>query len=406
MTYRTKIEILAEQILEKLPEVGAWQRKFLLHLFVLWLSIRGRHNFVNLARYGDYTEYTYRKHFDKVFDFLAFNRHLVIQYTSPDRIIAFDPSFLPKSGKHTDGHGYFWSGSAGRELLGLEISGISAVDLRDKTALHLEAVQTIKDKSETLLDYYSAIIVDRNEALLAISKYLVADAYFSRNPFVTNVVEAGFELVSRLKKNTYMRYLYNGPRKKGRGRPKKFDGKINPLKLNMNIFTPCAQADDGSWLAYEGVVNIRAWKRKAKVVIIHDFDKISGKIKGYRIYVCTDIQMSGGEVIHMYQSRYQQEFIFRDSKQETGMEHCQARSWKKIHFHVNMAMTVVSLAKIAHHLDLPIEQRNAFSIADIRTQYVNQYNVKRIFSTCGFSLHDINIKKMWTQLTNFGKRAA
>ncbi|VAW86339.1 hypothetical protein MNBD_GAMMA16-848 [hydrothermal vent metagenome] len=406
MTYRTKIEILAEQILEKLPSVGAWQRNFLLHLFVLWLSIRGRHNFINLARYGNYTEYTFRKHFDKAFDFLAFNRHLVMQYTSADRIIAFDPSFLPKSGKHTVGRGYYWSGCAGKELLGLEISGISAVDLKDKTALHLEAIQTIKDKTQTLLDYYSDIIVSRSKELLPISKYLVADAYFSRNPFVDKVVEVGFEFTSRLRKNTYMRYLYNGPKKKGRGRPTKFDGKINPMELRTDIFTPCAQADDGSWLAYEAVVNVRAWKRNVKVVIIHDLDAVSGKIKGYRIYGCTDIQMNGGEVIHMYQSRFQQEFIFRDTKQEAGLEHCQARSWKKIHFHVNMALTVVSLAKVAHHLDLPQEQRNAFSIADIKTQYVNQYNVKRIFSTCGFSLHDRNIKKLWTKLTNFGKRAA
>ena len=203
-----------------------------------------------------------------------------------------------------------------------------------------------------------------------------------------------------------MRYLYNGEKKKGRGRHSKFDGKVNPLKLRTDIFTPCAQADDGSRIAYEAVVNIRAWKRSVKVVVVYDLDGVNGKIKGCRIYVSTDIQLSGGEVIHMYQARYQQEFIFRDSRQEAGLEHCQARSSKKIHFHVNTAMTVVSLAKVAHHLDIPVERRSAFSIAGLRTQYVNQYNVKRIFSTCGFSLQDINIKKMWTQLTNFGKLTA
>lgn len=101
MTYRTKIEILAEQILSKLPGVGAWQRKFLCHLFVLWFCIRGRHNFANLARQGNYSAYTFRKHFDRSFDFLAFNKHLADKRMSPHRIIAFDPSYMPKSGKHT-----------------------------------------------------------------------------------------------------------------------------------------------------------------------------------------------------------------------------------------------------------------------------------------------------------------
>jgi hypothetical protein len=216
VTYPTKIEILARQILEKLPGVGAWQRKFLIHLFVLWLSIRGRHNFVNLARYGKYLEYTYRKHFARPFDFLAFNTILVEEHLSADRIIAFDPSYLEKSGKHTDGVGYHYSGCAGREKWGLEISGLSAVDLTNKTALHLEAVQTVfKEADESLLDYYADIIAGRREQLGAISKHLVADAFFSRNSFVERIAQAGFNLVTRLKKNAYLRYLYHGPEDRG-----------------------------------------------------------------------------------------------------------------------------------------------------------------------------------------------
>jgi hypothetical protein len=66
-----------------------------------------------------------------------------------------------------DGVGYFWSGCAGREKRGLEISGIGIVDLADKTALHLEAVQTVfKDKNETLLDYYGDILEARAKKLL------------------------------------------------------------------------------------------------------------------------------------------------------------------------------------------------------------------------------------------------
>lgn len=406
MTHRTKIEILAGQILRKLPAVGAWQRKFLCHLFVLWFSIRGRHNFANLARQSTYTAYTMRKHFDRCFDFLAFNKELIGGQLSAHRMIAFDPSYLPKSGKKTDGVGYYWSGCAGREKRGLEISGISVIDLVDKTALHLEAVQTVfKDSSESLLDYYGDILEARAKRLLPISKHLGVDAYFSRNPFVTRMVSAGFEIVSRLKKNTYMRYLYTGPKRKGRGAPKKYDGQVKPMELRQDIFTPCATADDGSWIAYEAVVHIRSWKRKAKVVIIHDLDD-QGQVKSYRILVSTDLHLSGGDIIHLYQCRFQQEFLFRDTKQEAGLEHCQAYGWQRIYFHVNMALSAVSLAKVAHHLDQPIEDRRAFSIADIRTRYTNEYQTKRIFSICGFDLQQAKIKKLWDKINNFGKRAA
>jgi len=56
--------------------------------------------------------------------------------------VAFDPSFIHNSGKHTPGIGYFWSGCAGRALLGIEILGLSVIDADTKLSFHLEAVQT------------------------------------------------------------------------------------------------------------------------------------------------------------------------------------------------------------------------------------------------------------------------
>lgn len=228
MTCPTKIEILAEQMLLKLPRVSAWRRRFMLHLFGLWLGLRGRYNFLNLARQGNYGEYTYRKHFQKSFDFLTFNIHLMDQYLSQDRIIAFDPSYVHKSGKHTPGVGYFHSGCAGGRRWGLEFSGLAVVDLEDKTALHLEAVQTVeKADEESLLDYYTSIIQLRAAQLAQVSNYLVADAYFSRDPFVSRVTTAGFELVTRQRHDVRLRYFYQGPYS-GKGRPKTYDGKVAP----------------------------------------------------------------------------------------------------------------------------------------------------------------------------------
>ena len=142
MTRLTKVATLAASILRQMPGIGQWQIKFLLLLFPLWLSIRGRHNFANLARYGGYREGAFRDNFAKSFDWLTFNRLLCQQTLGPDLIIGFDPSYLPKSGKFTEGQGEYWSGCAGQVRPGLEISGIAAVDLQSNTALHLAAFQT------------------------------------------------------------------------------------------------------------------------------------------------------------------------------------------------------------------------------------------------------------------------
>ena len=70
---------------------------------------------------------------------------------------------------------------------------------------------------------------------------MVADAWFAKQNFIHPVMEAGFEVISRFRADADMKYLYQGPQK-GRGRPKKFDGKVNPTQLNMDHF----QAVDNS----------------------------------------------------------------------------------------------------------------------------------------------------------------
>ena len=100
------IETLTDTILNQMPKMPKRSRIFFSHL----VSLQGRFNFVNLARYGIFNEATYRYHFAKAFNFMTFNQHLIADHCSADRVIAFDPSYLPKSGKHTAGLGYFGRG--------------------------------------------------------------------------------------------------------------------------------------------------------------------------------------------------------------------------------------------------------------------------------------------------------
>lgn len=71
-----------------------------------------RVNFLQLGRYGQLGEQTYRNQFEERFPFREFNIELVKQHGSGQTILAFDPSYISKSGKHTPGPGYFWSGCA------------------------------------------------------------------------------------------------------------------------------------------------------------------------------------------------------------------------------------------------------------------------------------------------------
>jgi hypothetical protein len=108
------IKTLTLQILEKMSNISKWQAIFLVTNFELQLQLRGRHNFLNMSRYGVYNESTYRENYGRDFDFKKFNVELIKMSCEDELTVAFDPSYISKSGKHTPGTGYFWSGCAGQ----------------------------------------------------------------------------------------------------------------------------------------------------------------------------------------------------------------------------------------------------------------------------------------------------
>src|SRR3546814_20264914 len=67
-------------VLYKISNLNTWRRSFLLEIFTQFLSIKGRINFLQLARHGKYSELRYRQQFEKRFDVLEFNKPLVSEH--------------------------------------------------------------------------------------------------------------------------------------------------------------------------------------------------------------------------------------------------------------------------------------------------------------------------------------
>ncbi|MDM8539630.1 hypothetical protein QUF90_00945 [Desulfococcaceae bacterium HSG9] len=89
---------------------------------------------MNMSRMGKYSEKSYRLHFERPFDFSAFNRSSAEQCCSGHRIIAGDCGYISKSGKKTPHPAWFWNGCASKALNGLEISSLAVVDVDNNTA--------------------------------------------------------------------------------------------------------------------------------------------------------------------------------------------------------------------------------------------------------------------------------
>lgn len=391
-----------KNILDKMSKINKWQYDFVTEVLILFMSIKGRVNFLQLGRYSDFGEQHFRNQFEKEFNFLNFNIDLSLEHASDDKILAFDPSYVSKSGKKTPGVGYFWSGCAGKAKWGLEVGGIGVLDLYNHTSLHLEAVQTPSDLNDmSLLDHYAEMLILRKEQLLRISKYIAVDAYFSKESFVRKMDLAGFETISRLRNDANLRYLYKGEQSKGRGRSKQYDGKIYYSQLNVQHLNSIEKTDDSE--IYQAVVNSIAMKRNINLVIVRT--KKCGKW-GHNLYFATDLNLSAIDVLRYYRSRFQIEFTYRDGKQHTAMNNCQARSENKIHFHINASLTAVNIAKVTHWFSIAKSKRMVFSMSDVKTLYHNQLLTDRFLDKFGINPNTKKNKEKIRQLNKLGLIAA
>lgn len=391
-----------KKVLDKMPQINKWQYYFILEVHLLFLSIKGKLNFLQLGRYSNHTEQHFRNQFEKSFDHLSFNKELILENGSGHYTIAFDPSYISKSGKSTSGVGWYWSGVAGRTKWGLEIGGLAIIDIDNHTGFHLDAVQTPNTlESKTLLEHYANLIIERKEQLQQISNYIVADAYFSKEPFVSAMNSNGFDVISRLRTDASMQYLFTGKQRQGRGRPREFDGKVYCNNLNMNHFTLLEQSKDHRIL--HAKVHAKALKKLINLVIV--YTKRKGKWS-YKLYFSTNLELDPIVLLDYYRKRFQIEFIYRDAKQFAGLHDCQARSENKLYFHFNTSLTTINIAKVTHWLSIPKIIRPPFSMANIKTMYHNELLLNRFIDVFGISPNKLKNNNRIKELITYGTIAA
>lgn len=410
---------LIKSILGKMSGLNKSRNKFMVHVLGLYLSIKGRINFLQMARYGTYRESSYRNNFAKDFDFEAFNKVNIEQHTSLERIVVFDPSYISKSGKHTYGTGKFWSGCAQKVSWGLEIGELAIVDIANQTALHYYCEQTpskhaLQQKGWNVIDHYAHLLTGRMDKLTQLASHLVVDGYFAKVSFFDKVLagQQPLPLITKLRNDAALYYLYQGPPTGKPGRPKFYDGKVDWKALrpeHWNLYE--AKPEDSSTTRWEhtkifsAIVYSKSLQRKLKVVCLQKRNK-EAVWKIDKVYASTDLGLAAEKIIQYYQLRFQAEFPFRDAKQYVGLNHCQARDKDKLHFHFNACLTAVSIAKTTHWLALPKEQRGAFSIADVKTWYYNELILDHFLSIFQIDPEMAKNNPHLQQLLTFGAIAA
>ena len=407
--------------LDALRATGAKLRKNFQEVFIeimfLFVSVR-KVNFTQMGKYGKHCEQTYRNNFTKDVDWVAYNTDLTRKvFANPSDLlaIAVDQSHITKSGKCTWGVGRFWSGCDQSVMPGLEITGIGVVNATRRECMALRAVQTPDKhwlaenlgkggKKADLHDWYIKAVKDHARQLLAITDILVADALYSTEKIVTAMVALGFVMVSRLRKDTVLRYVYAGPKTGKRGAPKKYEGRIDPMNPDLGrmerVDGLCGD-EEGEY--YTLVANVKCLKRNVRLVIWYPkgLAGVSEKGGGYKLFFSTDTQMDAGKCVAVYKSRFQLEFVFRDGNQFTGLEDCQARSKEKLDFAFNASLAAINTAKAAI-----MEMGEDLSIGEYTALMHSTLIYQRIMCVSGIKPDPAINRRVMNELFMLAKNAA
>jgi len=102
----------------------------------------------------------------------------------------------------------------------------------------------------------------------------------------------------------------------------------------------------------------------------------------------------------------QTEFIFRDAKQFTGLEDCQARDAQKLAFHFNASLTALNLAKLEALQQHSGQAPFVFSMASVKRRALNQHLLERFICNLDLDPSQIKSHPNYSSLCNYGIIAA
>lgn len=389
------------QILEGLKGLSKPQVKFLTILFKTIFICQSQINFSSLARHSGLSERTFRRQFRKEVDFIEINEAIIEKVKGQIKAFAMDAAFIKKSGKKTFGLDKFWNGCAARSEKGLEASIISLVDFEKNVSFALTVDQTepnlsIKETDEparTRMDFYADQLARTAEVIANHTKVGLFDGFYAKKKLVDCVCGLGFAMISRLRLDARTLYVYEGKRTGRRGRPKKYDGKVDYTDLSR--FTKqVIEINSQQIELYGQVVWSMSLKRKIKLVVV--------KYKKRQVNLfSTDLKMDMEEVFRLYRSRFTIEFLIRDAKQSAGLQDCQARDNKALEFHWNASLTTVNFGRGMAQEQTQEKEQKAFSMKSLKQRFFNENLLERFISKLELEQTLEKYEKVLTELSNY-----
>jgi len=373
------------------PDLSKTELRRLSRIAQAMLSMSGRVTMLGLSRWagkgGSYR--TVQRFFNAVISWpnvfcKFFMRHLYLPGT--EYFLVGDESVVTKSGKETHGSDYFFSGLLNKVVKGVAIFSLSLVSVEERRSYPLRVRQVIRseaekvtakerkqkrakkdkaapkkklgrpkgsrnrDKIQVELTPELKRIQDmvRNQltllqALITV-RYLVLDGHFGNNNALQMTLQCGLHLISKLRYDAALSFIYEGEKKR-KGPRKKYGQKINYRNIPDQYLVEKSIKDGIETCIYQAQMLHHEFAQVLNVVIITKTNLRTGAFANVNLFT-SDLELSYEKIIDFYSLRFQIEFNFRDAKQYWGLEDFMNIKELPVTNAINLSLFMVNLSKV------------------------------------------------------------
>lgn len=224
---------------------------------------------------------------------------------------------------------------------------------------------------------------------------VVADAYFSKAPFIQPLRDRKIHVISQMRKDAVG---WDDPVYGGRGRPPKHGEKWKLATLldhfQPEVISAFLYGKTVQLVVVLRDVFLRDVRRKVRVVVVEG-------IKEPLIFLCTDLSLSASQIIEIYGARFSIECSLRTLKRDLGLKDYQCTTFQAILRFVHLACTALCLFRLillkedAHSMEIDTKTKRftkegQLSLSTLRRRF-QAFAFKRILFSK--SAQDADLKK-------------
>ena len=271
-----------------------------------------------------------------------------------------DESVVTKSGKQTHGLDYFFSGLLSKTVKGIAIFALSLVSVEERRSYPLQVEQVVRSEAEKAaakarqkkrqakkksaskkkpgrpkgsknrdktqveltpeLKRIQRMVKKQLVALrnLVTVRYLALDGHFGNNNALQMARQCGLQLISKLRNDAALYFIYDGKQKR-KGPRKKYGQKINYQRIPEKYLVEQSTQGDLCTRIYQAEMLHPDFAQTLNVVIITKTNLKTGAFANVNLF-SSDLELPYEKIIDFYSLRFQIEFNFRDAKQFWGLE--------------------------------------------------------------------------------------